>query len=90
VPALAVQAFHLDDCGRHVAGNVDRSTDVKWSNDVGLEATAFVDRGTPMSIFHHGPTPVAGVTVTSNGSVRARRARARAPRRHRIAGPHRQ
>lgn len=50
---------------------VRRSTDAKWSTDVGFGATTFVDRGTLMSIFRHGTTPVAGVTVTSSGSVRA-------------------
>ena len=113
---LAVQALHMDDCGRYVAENVElpalgflalvvddatavpddhrltaaafavssgqvrenqrsyvvrKSTDVKWSNDVGFGASTFVDRGVLMSIFYQDTAPVAGVTVTSNGAVRA-------------------
>lgn len=115
-PPLAVQTFHMDDCGRYVAENIDRpslgflalvvedataapddhrmtamafavssaevrenqrsyvvrkSTDVKWSADVGLGASTFVDLGVLMSIFYHGDAPVAGVTVNSNGTARA-------------------
>jgi len=49
------------------------STNVAWSTDpdVNFGANTFVNRGVFMSIFRHGNDPVAGVTVTSNGSVRA-------------------
>ncbi len=116
---LKPQNFHMDDCGRYVAENINRpslgflgiatedasgapddhrltgvafpvtsgqvrnnqqtyvvtrATDVAWSTDpdVGFPSTnTFIDKGVFMSIFRHGNTPVAGVTVTSNGSPRA-------------------
>lgn len=50
---------------------IRRSTDVQWSVDVGFGANTFVDRGVLMAIFFYGTAPVAGVTVTSDGLVRA-------------------
>lgn len=50
---------------------VRRSTDLGWSADAGLGVSTFVDLGALMSIFLHGTSPVAGVTVTSDGSARA-------------------
>lgn len=57
---------------------VRRTTDVAWSTDAdvtgnqGLSGSnTFVDKGVFLSMFRHGNNPVAGVTVTSNGSVRS-------------------
>jgi hypothetical protein len=53
---------------------VTQATNVAWSTDPDVGFTAangFIDRGVFMPLFRHGTVPVAGVTVTSNGSVRA-------------------
>lgn len=67
--AFAVSSGQVRDDQRSYV--VSKSTDAKWSTDVGLGATTFVDRGVLMSIFYQGTAPAAGVTVTANGAVRA-------------------
>lgn len=51
---------------------LQRATDTAWSAQAGLGASTFVDRGAILTLFTDDEgTPVPGVRVTSNGSVRA-------------------